>query len=348
MNPLPKPEHIRALLIINPGARNGTRLPDLLQAERYLRKQGWELVHTYSEYPGHTRELARAAARRGYNAVIVAGGDGSIGQAADGLAGTDVALGIIPAGTGNILARDLHLPIPSPFMPNAFLEAARLLTDAAWMRVDVGVMTDARGETRRFLNWCGTGFDAAVTTRVEPYPEEKRKWGVAAFVLPAVQTALDYKPPYWNITMQTEEGTEVVEGAFYLAVVNNAQLYAGVLRLAPDAHMDDGWLDISLIRAETLQDFVMKMSALAVLKRPLEPDILVRRVTGVDIETTPVQPVHLDGDPMTKTPIQVRVEPRTLTLMVPSGRRFPRHLFSEPGVLEGAPSLLEEFRRWWT
>ena len=348
MNPVSKPEHIRALLIINPGARNGTRLPDLMQAERYLQEQGWEITHTHTEYPGHTRELARAAAQRGYNLVIVAGGDGSIGQAADGLAGTDVALGIIPAGTGNILARDLHLPIPSPFMPNAFLEAARLLVDAVWMRVDVGAMTDVQGETRRFLNWCGAGFDAAVTTRVEPHPEEKRKWGVAAFVLPTVQTALDYKPPYWTITMSTPEGTEVVEGHFYLAVVNNAQLYAGVLRLAPNAFMDDGWLDISLIRAETLQDFLMKMSALAVLRRPVEPDILVRRVTGVDIESSPVQPVHLDGDPVAQTPIQVRVEPRRLTLLVPSGSRFPRHLFSESVTEETASSLLEEFRRWWT
>ncbi len=347
MNPVPKPEHIRALLIINPGARNGTRLPDLLQAEQYLQGQGWEVSRAHSEYPGHTRELARAAPQQGYNVVIVAGGDGSIGQAADGLAGTGVALGIIPAGTGNILARDMGLPIPSPFMPNAFLEAARVLKDAVWVQVDVGVTVDELGAVRRFLNWCGAGFDAVITARVEPYPEEKRKWGVAAFVLPAVQTAFDFKPSRWTITMTTDRGTEVVEGPFYLAVVNNAQLYAAVLRLAPDARMDDGWLDVSLIRAENLQDFLMKMSALAVLRRPLMPDVLVRRVSSVAIEATPSQPVHLDGDPVTRTPIQVRVEPHSLVLMVPSGPRFPRHLFTRVPQ-EEEPSLLEEFRRWWT
>ncbi|NPA91688.1 MAG: diacylglycerol kinase family lipid kinase [Chloroflexi bacterium] len=343
MTPVPKPEHIRAFLIINPGARNGTRLNDLLQAEDYLRSQGWEVTHGHSQYPGHTRALARQAVEEGYNAVIVAGGDGSIGHAADGLAGTDVALGIIPAGTGNILARDLGLPLPSPFMPNSFLEAARILAHADWYRVDVGVMQDSKDHTHRFLNWCGTGLDAAITLKVEYNLEEKRRWGMAAYVLPTVQTALNYQPPQWQIILDEKEQ---VEGPFYLVVINNVQLYAAFLRLAPNAYMDDGWLDIALIQAQNFQEFLRIMSHILVFKRPGEQEVLVRRIRSAKIEASPDQPVHLDGDPYTRTPIHVWVEHQNLILMVPSGPRLPRHLLRDAAPI--AETVSEEEQHIWS
>ncbi len=338
---VPKPDHIRALLIVNPYARSGDRLDDLLQAEAYLEKHGWEVHRVHSEYPEHPRFLAREAVRQGYNAVIVAGGDGSIGQAADGLAGTDVALGIIPAGTGNILARDLGLPIPAPWYPHAFLDAARILVDAEWYRIDLGVMVDADGNRRRFINWCGAGLDAAVTLRVEPHPEEKRRWGVAAYVLPAVQEVLTYEAPHWRVVIDGD----VIEGPYYLVVVSNSQLYAGVVRLAPNAHMDDGWLDVALLQGESLQDFLTKLSRLAVFRRPVGPDMVVRRARTVQIYAEPAQPVHLDGDPVTRTPVNVTIERQAVTLMVPAGPRVPRHLLSHAMVQERQP-LFAEIRRW--
>ncbi len=338
MTSVDKPKRIRALLIINPGARNGTRLSDILQAETYLRDHGWDVHHVHSQYPGHTRTLARDAVTQGYNAVIVAGGDGSIGQAADGLAGTDVALGIIPAGTGNILARDLGLPLPSPFMPNSFVEAARLLIESTWYRVDVGVSEDEEGNRHRFLNWCGTGLDAAITLKVEYNLEEKRRWGMAAYVLPIVQTTLNYQPPTWHVRI---DDRDVLEGPFYLIVVHNAQLYAAFLRLAPQASMDDGYLDVALIRATNFQEFLRIMSGILVFHRLEEPDVIVRRAQKIEIAATPAQPVHLDGDPYSRTPIRVWIEPRNLTLMVPSGPRLPRHLLKNADRKE-TPSLTEE------
>ena len=337
MTRVPKPEHVRARLIINPLARSGDRLPDLLEAEAYLREHGWDIERVYSEYPAHTRELAYEAAHLGFNVVVVAGGDGSVGQAADGLAGTQVALGIIPAGTGNILARDLGLPIPAPWYPHAFLDAARLLVDADWYRIDLGAIEDARGQQRRFINWCGAGLDAAVTLRVEPHPEDKRRWGVAAYVLPAVQEVFSYDPPYWRVRVDGR----LYEGRYYLVVVSNSQLYAGVVRMAPRARMDDGLLDVSLLRAETLQEFLSKLPMLAVFRKPIGDDIVLHRAREVYIHAEPRQPVHLDGDPVTETPIRAWVEPQSVTLMVPSGPRVPAHLLAHATVHKRQPALLE-------
>lgn len=337
---VPRPEHIRARLIVNPFARNGDRLPDLLEAEAFLRDCGWEVERVNSQYPEHTRELAREAVARGFNVVVVAGGDGSIGQAADGLAGTEVALGIIPAGTGNILARDMGLPVPAPWYPNAFVDAARLLVDADWYRIDLGAVEDERGKRRRFINWCGAGLDAAVTLRVEPFPEEKRRWGVAAYLLPAVQEVFTYESPRWRVRVDGR----LYEGRYYLVVISNSQLYAGVVRMAPEARMDDGFLDVSMIHAETVQDFLAKLPMFAVFRKPVGEDIAVYRARDLYIEADPPQPVHLDGDPVTKTPVHVWVEPQAVTLMVPSGRRLPVHLLAHAAIHRRHQTLTELIR----
>ncbi len=342
MVPVPKLDRIRARLIVNPAARNGQRVEDLLHAVKVLRDHGWQVDRVDSEYPRHTRHLAREAVEQGYDAVVVAGGDGSIGQAADGLAGSDVALGVIPAGTGNILARDLGLPIPVPWYPTAFADAAKMLIHSVWHRIDLGVIEDAAGATYRFINWGGAGLDARVTLRVEPHPEEKRKWGIAAYVLPAVQEVFSYEAPYWRVEMDDER----IEGRYYLVVVNNSQLYAAVVRLAPEARLDDGLLDISLVPGKNLQDFLAHLSRLALFRRPIRNDIPVRQSREVYIEADPPQPVHLDGDPITRTPVRVRVDPLALTLMVPSGAHFPAHLFRESAALRNrGPFSLE--LPWW-
>ncbi len=339
---VPKPEAIRARLIVNPAARNGQRMDDLQRAVRILRERGWHVDWVNSQYPRHTRELAREAVALGYNAVIVAGGDGSIGQAADGLAGSDVALGIIPAGTGNILARDLGLPIPVPWYPTAFTDAARMLTNALWHRIDLGVIEDEKGRLFRFINWGGAGLDAKVTLRVEPHPEEKRKWGIAAYVLPAVQEMFSYEAPHWRIHINKE----YIEGRYYLVVVNNSQLYAAVVRLAPEARLDDGLLDVSLVPGNNLQDFLTRLSRLALFRRPVGRDIPVRQTGELYIDASPPQPVHLDGDPITHTPVHVYVDPLSLTLMVPSGHQFPAHLFKESAAgRQRNPFSLE--LPWW-
>lgn len=328
MPPVARRDPVRARLVVNPFARNGHRLADLEEAEKVLREHGWEVTRVLADRPVDVFTACREAVEAGCNVVIVAGGDGSLGQAADALAGTDVALGIIPAGTGNILARDLGLPIPAPWYPQAFADAARILVTAEWWRVDVG-RVDNGHRIRRFLNWCGAGFDALVTLRVEPYPEEKRRWGVAAYVLPAVQELFHYQPAQWRV----EVDGALVEGRFYLAVTHNSQLYAGILRLAPEAYMDDGWLDLALISARTPQELIAAFSQLVLWHVLPQDNVRLYKAQRIHLEAAPPQPVHLDGDPLMETPVEITVEPQALTLLVPGGDRFPRHLFRETAAL---------------
>jgi len=123
------------------------------------------------------------------------------------------------------------------------------------------------------------------------------------------------------------------------------RIFAAFLRLAPNAYMDDGLLDVALVRATNFQEFLRIMSYMLLFRRPEEPDVIVRRVRSLDIAATPPQPVHLDGDPYTHTPIRVWVEHQALTLMVPSGSRLPRHLLQD-GV-QDTEAYNEEERRLW-
>lgn len=337
MTHLTRPETVHACLIVNPFARNGHRLADLEQAENILREHGWTLHRVHTERPDEVRAKAQAAVEAGYNLVIVAGGDGSIGQAADVLAGTQVALGIIPAGTGNILARDLGLPIPAPWYPHAFVEAARLLLTATWWRVDVG-HARGQGQQRRFLNWCGAGLDALVTLRVEPHPEEKRRWGVAAYVMPAIQELLHYHPVEWHITVDGR----TFKGVYYLVVTHNSQLYAGIFRLAAHARMDDGRLDVAMIAAHTPQELVSALSRATLWGEPPSEHVHLCQAQQVRVEADPPQPVHLDGDPLMYTPVDIHIEPQALTLLVPSGERFPHHLMGDSTPKESTTGVRED------
>lgn len=342
MNDITKPNTIRACLIVNPFARNGHRLADLEQAERLLREHGWDLTRVHVDRPDEVRDKTQEAVEDGHNLIVVVGGDGSIGQATDVLSGTEVALGIIPAGTGNILARDLGLPIPAPWYPHAFVDAARQLVTATWWRVDVG-HARCKEQCRRFLNWCGAGLDAWVTLRVEPHPEEKRRWGVAAYVMPAIQELLHYRPVPWRVVVDdvTEEGT------YYLVVTHNSQLYAGIFRLAPQARMDDGRLDVALVAAHTPQELVTALSRATLGGAPPSELIRLYRAQRVWVEAYPAQPVHLDGDPLMRTPVEIHVEPHALTLLVPSGDRFPHHLLGEPDHTQTAARTGEELWQPW-
>ena len=110
---------------------------------------------------------ARRAAERGFGLVLALGGDGTVAQIADGLVGSETALGVLPGGTGNVMARQLNLPVPGGFRPRPLLDALNLLLERHVRPVDVGRADVAGGLSRHFLCWSGIGFDAQVTRAVD-------------------------------------------------------------------------------------------------------------------------------------------------------------------------------------
>lgn len=166
---------MRTLMIYNPAAGRPRLQRQTPEAAAELQAAGWTVDLAQTTGPDSAAHLARSAAADGYDAVVVVGGDGTVNLAANGLlqaaeAGlAPPALGILPAGTANVLARDLGLPAPGPGLEASLPLAARLLARSRVARIDVGVVRSAAGQ-RCFLCWAGIGLDAAITADVMANP----------------------------------------------------------------------------------------------------------------------------------------------------------------------------------
>ena len=151
-----------------------------------LSAAGWLVMPAQTQGPDHAAELARQACVDGYDVVLVAGGDGTINQVANGLItatheGLPLAtLGLLPAGTANVLARDLGLPVPGPGLMGTLPTAARLLLKSTPEWIDAGLASGPQGK-RTFVCWAGVGIDAAITAHVMANPQAKRRFRALYF-----------------------------------------------------------------------------------------------------------------------------------------------------------------------
>lgn len=311
---------VNALLIHNPISGKPERHDALQRAIGELHGGGWRLDIRATERKGHARELAEQAVAAGYRDIIIVGGDGSIGQAADGIVATgqaDVRLGIIPLGTGNVFARDVGLPYPRRDSYHAVVEAARIIMAGDVAPVDVGL---ANGKA--FLCWAGCGIDAIVTDLVETRMTfDKRRLPIATYAVALIRQLRSFQPAAMRIT--TGDG-DAIAGRFYLSVASNITLYARYFRLAHDARLNDGALDLIAIDAERAPHFFFLILKLLLLRRPRDPRITVRQVQSLRIESEFPLPVHLDGDPIGFSPFSVEILPRRLPIYLDRRRAAER------------------------
>jgi len=300
---------MKTLLIRNPVAGQRDVEDDLRRVTRYLQDCGWQVSLRQTEGHRHATTLAREAVEDGYDLVVAVGGDGTVGEVATGLAGSPVAMGVLPVGTGNLWARMLGLPVWSPTYRTALQDAARVLVEGDRRQVDVG-----RVGERCFVMWCGIGFDAQIVHDVEPHREVRRSLGNLTYVVMAVAEAL---------AMRGTRATVVVDGRamrfrVMLVVIANAQLYGPSLRLAPHAKLDDGLLDVFVFRGTNLLDVIRHVALLASGRHAASPTVEALRGRQIYIVADRPLPIHLDGDPGTATPISVQVMEKSLTVIVPS------------------------------
>ncbi|HEY8476232.1 MAG TPA: diacylglycerol kinase family protein, partial [Chloroflexota bacterium] len=225
----------RALIIYNPAAGQRDRRADVQAVMHFLMDRGWDVALDTTSGRGTATALAARAVDDGRNVVLVAGGDGTLNEAIQALAHTDVALGVLPSGTGNVWAKELRLP-----EDNA-LAAARLLADGVIRSMDLGLAGQ-----RYFMLMAGVGFDAEVTRAVEA--KLKRRLGVLAFILTGVPTALQ---------LPGARATIAVDGRRFrrrliLLVVGNTRVWGGGFQITDVARADDGLLDACLFEGRGL------------------------------------------------------------------------------------------------
>jgi diacylglycerol kinase (ATP) len=231
---------VRSLIVVNPvagkgkGARVWRSLSEMAASDCVM-----------TERPGHARDLARTAAVQGIERVVAVGGDGTISEVAHGLAGSNTALAIIPAGTGNDCARNLGIPADPP-------AAARLALSGVQRAIDLGEIQISSGRTY-FVNVAGFGFDAEVTARVERLPAWVSVGNTLPYVLGVLQALWNYQAPRIAITVDNR----TIDRRCFVVAVANGPSYGGGMYVAPEARPDDGVFDVCVIgdvsRAEVLR-----------------------------------------------------------------------------------------------
>ena len=306
---------MKAHIIINPAAGQPANRAAIAAALAYLAEAGWSLVERHSEARGDVTHLARLAAEQGAEAVVVVGGDGTLSEAANGLVGTGVALGLLPMGTGNVWAAQLGL-MPSPtllYRPDV-MAAARLLVESRPALIDVGQAHTPTGE-RYFMLWSGIGLDAMIQqTLDEEARPAKRRFGQWAYVWAAARPIFAFRGVRARLHLDRMRRRSRV----MFVVVTNIPLYASIL-MAPEARADDGWLDVCVFEGHTWLDTLKHIGQLAFRRHLADPTVHFFRAREIEINTSRTLPVHLDGDPIARTPLIARVVPRALTVLLPPG-----------------------------
>lgn len=298
----------RVLLITNPAAARTAPLA-VSAIMNTLRGAGWDAEVLATGGPGDARRLAEQGVAEGVDVVAVYGGDGTTMQAAAALVGTDVLLGVIPGGTGNLLAGNLRIPV-SP------ARAARALVSARPKLFDLGRM-ERPGGPQYFAVACGAGYDARVMAGT--LSEHKRRWGMAAYLATTLRLMPDLRSTVHAITI---DGVEYEADASMVLVANCGEVIPPFVKLGPGIAPDDGLLDVIVMRANNFSQSVRAVwDLLRVAPSTLGVGAYVGHARGreVRVETDPVQPVQLDGEPGGDTPFTACVIPGAIRILLPSG-----------------------------
>ncbi len=296
----------RTFILINPAAGQDevARLRREIGGAFAARGASFDLVET--ERAGHASELASSAARLGYRAVCVVGGDGTLAEAATGLAGTGTPLALIPRGTANQVALNLGIPLD--------IESA---TEVAIRGVPTSLDLGRIGG-RNFALVAGAGLDAAVMATATR--ELKEKWGFGAYIYAAVKEALNAAPVRFLLTT---DGNELEVDAVTVMIANVGELFPGFLPIRfplaprPTSSWTDGLLDVIVVAPRKLPEFAGVLWNAAHKRFGLDDRLLHFPAREITIASATPVPVQIDGDPAGTTPVTACVERRALNIFLP-------------------------------
>lgn len=317
---------MKAHLIYNPIAGPRDVSAELQEVLTYLTQQGWEVTLRRTLGSGDATTYAREAVAQGVQMVVAVGGDGTLGEVATGLAGSECILGVLPVGTGNVWAHMFGLPMWSLATPTALLDAARVLVEGHLHRIDLG-----KAGNRYFVLWSGIGFDAEVAQQVESHREMRRSLGNLTYFVAAWVIALGMRGSRMTVVMDGK----AIRQRIVLILITNAQLYGSSWPVAPQAQLDDGMLDGYIFKGASFLDVLRHLVTLRLGNPRRDPKIIPFRAKRVEIRGEKSLPLHLDGDPVGRTPVTITVVPRALRVIVP--HEASGSLFQEPG----APAAVE-------
>ena len=294
-----RPSEMGTRVIVNPGAGAGRAAARARAVAPRLRAAWPGLEWVESTSAEHVTELAREARLAGYERVIVAGGDGTVHLAVNGLVGGRTALGILPAGSGNDLFRALGFP---PDVEGTI----DLLARGEPRQIDVGL-----ADGHAFCCVLGVGLD---TPALEIVHRSRFKRGRGLYTYAAVRTLVTYRPR----PMRIRYGDESFEGEVTFAAVSNTPTYAGGMKIAPRASVTDGRLDLCVVPRLGRTRMVASFGRMTRGNHGDMAGIVLTQSASFHLESDEPMPVTLDGELTDlRTPLEARTVPGGLTVIAP-------------------------------
>ena len=309
---MPVPAAARdTVFLVNPAAANGStgrRWPEIAHKAAGVGLEGDALL---SERRGHLGELAREAALAGSRVLVVVGGDGSINEVVNGLAGIEnpPALAIIPCGTGGDFVRTFGIP-------SDIAAAARVALTGDTRTIDLGRVSyrswDGSDGSALFANVASAGMSGAIAQRAN---DTSKALGAKASYLWATFAVF----AGWSaVEMRLTVDAETRSGRMFDVVVANGRFFGGGMKMCPDADVGDGLLDVVTIGDVTKRDLVLTMPKIYRGTHLPHPKAEALRGRVVTVETDEPVPVELDGEQPGTTPARFEVLPGALQLRVPA------------------------------
>lgn len=287
----------RVVVIANPATRVG-RKPIEAAIVRHI-PTGVDLDIRWTTLDTSARTIAMAC-RDHAGIVIAAGGDGTVSAVASALVGGQARLGMLPAGSTNIIARSMGIPRDVDGAANVIFGAYRL------QPIDVGTCN-----RRTFLHMAGSGFDSHLFAAANRSLQRNVGW--LAYI-PAAVKALREQPATYEIT--TDQESFDVRAPLVL-VANGASIVAPALTLSGDISTVDGWLDLLIVTATTPRELASVLARLAMRRFSDSPHVIHRKVKAMEVATDRPVPIELDGDVIEQTPATFGIRPAALSLIVP-------------------------------
>jgi YegS/Rv2252/BmrU family lipid kinase len=289
----------RIVFIVNPKAGTNVQRHIRSSVENRLDHKKFVYGIWHTEKAGHAADLVQKAKDEQYDIVVAVGGDGSVNEVASQLIGTDIALGILPAGSGNGLA--MHLGYGRDLD-----KAVQKLNSAQIQRIDCGLLNG-----RPFFNVAGIGFDGLVSNMMK----ETNKRGFLPYLLKSVEAGLTYTARHCRI--ETED--RLFEGKFFAIAIANGPMYGYNFQIAPDARLDDGLFSVVLLKDAPRWQYFAAVPA--TLNGKIYDADFVEHLTAKSVViTSPGKNyVHIDGEGLIiEDELHFEVKPGALNILAPT------------------------------
>ncbi len=285
------------VLLTNPKAGLGRAIEVAQRVEILLRQKGVTLNHRFAERLGDIGRFAEEALKYQEDCVLVCGGDGTLNEAINVLAGSDIPLAVIPAGRGNDLARALKMPRNPKKIVEVILKKQTL-------QIDLG-----RADNRYFATIATLGFDAEVSRairegRISVHYRLTYPWGILKLLC-----------SYQNLPASLKTETFSHQGPILLAATANCDRYGGGMQIAPGAQLTDGLFHLCLIRAVSRFTVFCLFPLVYFGKHLFHPAVKLVTAPKVEVETDRPTTLFADGEPLAETPTTLEIVPKQLTVI---------------------------------